>query len=57
MSLQEALMLEVTDMNEEQVHEVLDFAKALKNKNNQKWKEEIERVIDEHLEAFEELAK
>lgn len=57
MSLPEAILNEVESMNDFQKQEVLDFARYLKQKEEQKFKALVEDIITENKEALEELAK
>lgn len=57
MSLPEEIMIEVMKMSDAQKYEVLDFAKALRLKEQRETTELMEAIVTENEEAFRELAK
>lgn len=57
MSLPEEIMLEIQAMNDHQKREVLDFARFLRMKEARELNALMDSIIDENIEAFEELAK
>lgn len=57
MSLLEEIMNEVMMMTDEQKYEVLDFAKALRQKEKRDLSALIDEIITENEEAFKELVK
>ena len=57
MSLPEEIMNEVMMMTDEQKYEVLDLAKALRQKEKRDLSALIDKIITENEEAFKELAK
>ena len=57
MSLPEEIMMEVMRMTDAQKAEVLDFAKALRQKEESDITAMMEAIVTENEEAFRELAK
>ena len=57
MSLPEEIMSEIEFMNDMQKREVLDFARYLRMKEEKELDALMDRLIDENIEALEELAK
>ncbi len=57
MSLPEEIMNEVEAMDDAQKREVLDFARYLRHREERELDAHIDGIIDENLEAFQELAK
>ena len=57
MSLPEEIMLEVMQMTDAQKAEVLDFARALRQKEDKDITALMESIVSENEEAFKELAK
>ena len=57
MDLTEAIMNEVKCLNDDQKKEVLDFVCALRLKEERELDALMDRIIEENLEAFKELAK
>ena len=57
MSLPEEILLEIMQMTDDQKHEVLDFAKALRANSTSATTELMELIVSENEEAFKELAK
>ncbi len=57
MSLPEAIMTEVMKMTDAQRYELLDFAKALRQKDERETTALMEAIVSENEEAFKELAK
>ena len=57
MSLPEEIMTEIEFMNDVQKREVLDFARFLRMKEEKELDALMDRLIDENMEALEELAK
>ena len=57
MSLPEEIMTEVMKMTDAQKYEVLDFAKALRQKDERETTALMEAIVSENEEAFKELAK
>ena len=56
-SLPEEIMVEVMQMTDAQKAEVLDFAKALRRKEDNDITALMESIVAENEEAFKELAK
>ena len=57
MSLPEEIMTEVMKMTDVQKAEVLDFARALRRKEDSDITALMESIVAENEEAFKELAK
>ena len=57
MSLPEEIMVEVMRMTDAQKAEVLDFARALRQKEDKDITALMESIVSENEEAFKELAK
>ena len=57
MSLPEEIMIEVMKMTDAQKSGVLDFAKALRRKEQRETTEMMETIVTENEGAFRELAK
>ena len=57
MSLPEEIMAEVMQMTDAQKAEVLDFARALRRKEDSAMTALMESIVTENEEAFKELAK
>lgn len=57
MSLREEIMTEVEAMDDAQRREVLDFARRLRREEESELDALMDDIIDENLEAFQELAK
>ena len=57
MSLPEEIMLEVMQMTDVQKAEVLDFARALRRKEDKDATVLMESIVSENVEALKELAK
>ncbi len=57
MSLPEEIMMEIQAMDDAQRREVLDFARFLRQKEARELDSLMDSIIDENMEAFEELAK
>ena len=57
MSLPEEIMVEVMQMTDAQKAEVLDFARALRRKEDKDATVLMESIVLENVEALKELAK
>lgn len=57
MSLPEEIMQELNALPEEKRREVLDFARFLRIRDELDTDRLMDRIIDDNLEAFKELAK
>ena len=57
MNLAEKLVQEFENLSEDKKNEVIDFVEFLRIKESKSRKELMDQVIDENLEALEELAK
>ena len=57
MSLPESIMHEVQKLNDYQKREVLDFVRFLRMKEEKELDALMDSIIEDNLEAFEELAK
>ena len=57
MSLPEEIMVEVMQMTDAQKAEVLDFARALRRKEDSDITAMMESIVTENEEAFKELSK
>ena len=57
MSLPEEIMMEVMQMTDAQKAEVLDFARALRQKEDSDITALMESIVTENEEALKELAK
>ena len=57
MSLPEEIMEEIMRMTDAQKAEVLDFARALRRKEDSDMTALMESIVSENEEAFKELAK
>ena len=57
MSLPEEILIELQALPEVRRREVLDFAKFLRAREDAETERLMDRIIDENLEAFKELAK
>lgn len=57
MSVQEELLQELEAMSDAQRAQVLDFARFLRHREQQALDRLVDDIIDQNMEAFEELAK
>lgn len=57
MSLAEKFIKEFESLPEEKKREVIDFIEFLKVRDSKNLGEMMDRIIDDNLEAFKELAK
>jgi len=57
MSMSEKIMNELETLNDEQKREVLDFMRSLREDEEKALDALMDEIIDENLEALEELAK
>lgn len=57
MSLPEEIMYELKGLNDFQKREVLDFVRFLRMKEEKELDALMDSIIEENIEAFEELAK
>lgn len=57
MDLSRAIMLELEKLNDEQRQKVLDFARSLREKEEEELDAMMDLIIEENIYAFKELAK
>lgn len=57
MSLPEEIMVEIQAMNDMQKREALDLARFIRQKDARELDMLMDSIINENMEAFEELAK